>query len=372
MTSTTQFWSRGAWKTFVDGEQIVLTPERLGKLHWQGKKFHPDLRCVCDGKLKFAPDEEFHACLDFLFLTLYMQQTDLTNSHVTMVCPGEAASTMLFTPTKTESLPDLPKVKSGLIINGSWRVTSNKDYTPWKFVSWPEFWFTGQHLPPVYLESWRDWGASSKHFVSMNNRERLHRNHLHDILVEKDLLQYGTFSYLERGIKIETDPRVDFNYTPEMYIPGGAIDIVTETEYEDHIRWTEKTVRPLLAKKPFIILGERGTHKALTELGFQLYDFIDYSFDDIADWRERHRAALDELERLIHTYTPYDLCEMEKEKKQANHLLVKRIGYYHKPPEEMLDYAECSFEWSEYKRYHAILGEHMDDDDGTGYVQIKP
>ena len=365
MTSTTQFWSRAAWKTLVDGEQITPTPERLSKLHWQGKNFHPDLRCICNGKMKFTPDEEYHECLYILFLKLYMQQTDLSNSNVVVIYPGEAATTLANTVADS-----LPKVKSGLIINGSWRVTSNKDYTPWKFLFWPEFFFVGTHLPRIYLDSFRWWATASKHFVSMNKGGRAHRNHLHDILVEKNLLQYGVFSYLARGIEIESESD-DYNYTPDIYQTGGAIDIVTETEYEDHIRWTEKTVRPILAKKPFIILGERGTHKALTELGFQLYDFIDYSFDDIADWQERHRAALDELERLIHTYTPYDICEMEKEKKQANHLLMKRIGYYHKPPEEMLKHKDTS-EWTDYTKYHAILEQYMDDDDGTGYVQIKP
>tara|TARA_B110000858_G_scaffold183670_1_gene224214 strand:+ start:131 stop:616 length:486 start_codon:yes stop_codon:yes gene_type:complete len=70
----------------------------------------------------------------------------------------------------------------------------------------------------------------------------------------------------------------------------GLIDVVTETEGEFSIRFTEKTLKPILRMKPFLIMGAPGYNQALTELGYKQYPIFDYSFDAIEDMTERAKA----------------------------------------------------------------------------------
>jgi len=62
---------------------------------------------------------------------------------------------------------------------------------------------------------------------------------------------------------------------------------------------TEKTVKPLVNLKPFVIQGARGQHQALADLGFELYDEIfDYSFDNLLDYRERTHSIVHQMRNI--------------------------------------------------------------------------
>ncbi len=79
--------------------------------------------------------------------------------------------------------------------------------------------------------------------------------------------------------EIETDHRGYQELVPMEYLQSN-IDLVLEADI-DTLFITEKTWKPIVFKKPFIIYGGKGIHTKLKELGFKLYtELFDYSFDN--------------------------------------------------------------------------------------------
>jgi len=67
------------------------------------------------------------------------------------------------------------------------------------------------------------------------------------------------------------------------------ISIASETNFENNIiHMTEKTIKPILFKQPFIIIGPQYTLNSLKKLGFKTFDkFWDESYDNIENNKER-------------------------------------------------------------------------------------
>ena len=71
---------------------------------------------------------------------------------------------------------------------------------------------------------------------------------------------------------------------------------------------TEKTIKGLFYKKPFLIYSVKGYHKWLKDNGFELYDeLFDYSFDDRDDMN-RIQMYVKESRRIL----SIDLKELKK------------------------------------------------------------
>ena len=68
-----------------------------------------------------------------------------------------------------------------------------------------------------------------------------------------------------------------------------AVDIVTETNFHYPGQFiTEKTLRPLLMRTPFVMFGSQNFLKNLHDRGFETFhDIWDESYDSIADPQER-------------------------------------------------------------------------------------
>lgn len=88
--------------------------------------------------------------------------------------------------------------------------------------------------------------------------------------------------------------------------------IVAETLGDSHILFfTEKTAKPLLAGRLFVLFGPANQLGALRNYGFKTFDnVIDETYDTILDSRERHSAAFDQVvklskcdHRLVHEQT---------------------------------------------------------------------
>lgn len=77
------------------------------------------------------------------------------------------------------------------------------------------------------------------------------------------------------------------------------LNVVAESS-PTHLFVTEKTIKPMVWMKPFIILGCQGYNKFLKrKLGFELFEeFIDYSFDDEEDLETRVEMFVKEVDRL--------------------------------------------------------------------------
>lgn len=79
-----------------------------------------------------------------------------------------------------------------------------------------------------------------------------------------------------------------------------GIDIVTETVFNyPYPQTTEKTLRPLLSKRMFVIVGAPKTLKWLQSLGFKTFSpFINEDYDNIYDPTLRILALIDEIKRI--------------------------------------------------------------------------
>lgn len=79
------------------------------------------------------------------------------------------------------------------------------------------------------------------------------------------------------------------------------INIVTETSFSKSIynRFTEKSIKPLLVGRPFIVLGNPNTLLNLRDLGFMTFpEIINEGYDSIADPVGRLNAVFREISKL--------------------------------------------------------------------------
>lgn len=76
--------------------------------------------------------------------------------------------------------------------------------------------------------------------------------------------------------------------------------LVSETIfYHDKLHLTEKIFKPIVSKRPFILVGATGNLKYLKDYGFQTFDhWIDESYDTITDGSDRINAIIDQLHKI--------------------------------------------------------------------------
>ena len=114
----------------------------------------------------------------------------------------------------------------------------------------------------------------------------------------------------------------------------GLIDIVFETHMEGFFL-TEKTVRPIFYKKPFIAFGCHRYNLMLKErYGYELFDeIIDYSFDNIINNKERIDALVQEIIRINNKYSINELISLTREKTEKNYnrfIVLSKKNFYSK------------------------------------------
>lgn len=80
------------------------------------------------------------------------------------------------------------------------------------------------------------------------------------------------------------------------------IDVISETDHNSPDWFTEKTFKPLMLGRPFIMWSGRGSLHSLHNLGFKTFDkFIGESYDFIYNNQERFQAVLAEVDRIAQT-----------------------------------------------------------------------
>jgi hypothetical protein len=79
-----------------------------------------------------------------------------------------------------------------------------------------------------------------------------------------------------------------------------AYSLVAETNAVNSFNfYTEKIVKPILARRLFVVISGQHYLKNLRQLGFKTYsDIIDESYDDIEDDETRWRCAMEQVEWL--------------------------------------------------------------------------
>lgn len=90
------------------------------------------------------------------------------------------------------------------------------------------------------------------------------------------------------------------SYFEDLY-KHTRFSLVAETQMHDRAcRYSEKTIKAILNKHPFIICGYYKTLELLRHDGFKTFDgYIDETYDNILDWRERQDAIAQEVGKLV-------------------------------------------------------------------------
>ena len=146
-----------------------------------------------------------------------------------------------------------------------------------------------------------------KLFVSLNNRPKVHRVQLMKVFMDRDVVERGVIRFannLQQWRKTLNDKNFTgeyFNklisYAPNFFSPfgydganlghrewfldpyyfTGLFDIVAETCTEINLI-SQKSIQPVLFKKPFCIIGSANQNTIMKDMGFEIFDeFFDFS-----------------------------------------------------------------------------------------------
>jgi len=160
-------------------------------------------------------------------------------------------------------------------------------------------------------------------FLDLIHREKLHLNTFftwnNTQEQTKHFFKKYTFKYWNEEKVVSKTPydsltkheryNAQYNSLPVQYHES-LFDIVLETTTSCPFI-SEKTWKPIYLEKPFLIFGGPFIHKKLTDLGFILHDFIDYSFDYKLDDKKRAEMIIVEMKKLLN-FTKQELIEKTK------------------------------------------------------------
>ena len=121
--------------------------------------------------------------------------------------------------------------------------------------------------------------------------------------------------YHKLPLTLDTDnfdrfPMEDDLFSTASLYDRTYISLVSETNFENNIiHMTEKTIKPIVFKHPFIIVGPKGTLKKLKDMGFRTFsDHWDESYDDEKDPNLRMSMVLDVC-KTISSWSKQQLTE---------------------------------------------------------------
>ena len=189
----------------------------------------------------------------------------------------------------------------------------------------------------INYNKFQDTSADQKpyHFDCLLGAKRSHRDYIMAKMQDKGLLSTSIVTYRDifHGVQYK-DPRLDitvydildgrmlaYPYISENLDPNWEVQpnmdntvsylvpwkiyqqtrysIVAETHYTDVFFLTEKTTKPLLAKRLFVVFSSAGYLKNLRQLGFKTFNsVIDESYDEMTDPLARFAAAFRQVEYL--------------------------------------------------------------------------
>lgn len=131
--------------------------------------------------------------------------------------------------------------------------------------------------------------------------------------------------------------------------------IVSETIfYHDKLHLTEKIFKPIVSKRPFILIGAKNNLKYLKSYGFQTFDqYIEEDYDSEPDPDKRITMAISQLEKLC-KLNQKELKEMHRD---MQNILIHNYQHFFNEfkkiiVDEMLDnFQECLKIWNHDRLY---------------------
>ena len=141
-----------------------------------------------------------------------------------------------------------------------------------------------------------------------------------------------------------TKPHCLYELVPEEFLKS-AVSLFCETQTVLTSHLTEKTIKNLYYKKPFLGFACKGYYKFLKDNGFELYDeLFDYSFDNF-EYENRLNSFINESKKILEMSLPELLNKISnlKEKIEYNYQNSKKISnnfskLYNFDGEQKIDY----------------------------------
>ena len=194
----------------------------------------------------------------------------------------------------------------------------------------PEFW--GQwHFEPEYEV--RDSSISYNCFM---NRERGDRDRVFALLKQRNILDKGLVSYLDRDYDT-----VNSHGTLEQCIIDTNISLILETYTRDEaIVFSEKIFRAIQLPRPWLLYCSPYSIELLRSHGFDvLDDMVNTEYDTEKNHWMRLDLILDQLETFIdRQYTPNDYQRFKQAAKHNQQLLASLL---HSWPEKLKTVMSC-------------------------------
>lgn len=99
------------------------------------------------------------------------------------------------------------------------------------------------------------------------------------------------------------------------------IEVVLETLFDDaRLHLTEKTLRPIAAAQPFVVLGPYRTLDYLKSHGFKTFDSVwDESYDAVTDPRQRMDAVVELMKQIVSWDAPTRRSKLKQAQAIAQH-----------------------------------------------------
>ncbi len=176
---------------------------------------------------------------------------------------------------------------------------------------------------------WISFDASRLRTYIMENPSRLWEEIRGLSLPEESAINEAMVrSVIDEGLAIQPDDsnlaglHQAFYGVPVSAFRESELYIVTESEMSAQSvrRFTEKTLKAIVAGIPFIVFGNPGTVEAFAQMGFDtLGDFVDHSYDSIEDPAHRLATAWREVERFLSRPAGFSVEELQRLRSASNH-----------------------------------------------------
>ena len=191
------------------------------------------------------------------------------------------------------------------------------------------YWSNLLNLHFMHNKKYQDYNNHSRPFLfdALLGTKKHHRDYVFSRLSQDQLLDQGIVTYRDVFKKVikSSLPAIDVPYPyvspgldPDWEIPFKTewalsrlvpwhiyqqtwYSIVCETiEHGYWFFFTEKIMKPMYAKRLFVVFGTQYYLENLKSLGFQTFDTVmDESYDGIVDQQQRHQAAYNAFRELL-------------------------------------------------------------------------
>ena len=143
--------------------------------------------------------------------------------------------------------------------------------------------------------------TNDRTFLMLINYQRQHRDQIWDKI--QPHLDNALYSYQDRGVTIEGDIAREEGewqrYLNKDWYDRTAFSLVVESGIEEGVH-SEKVLKPMAFRQPFVVWGLQGYLKWLRTWGFETFNnCIDESYDLEEDNEKRLEMVVKEVDRLI-------------------------------------------------------------------------